>query len=426
VSGVRDGAVVVAEGVDRSKRLVAFYSGQGSLEVDVLRDRLAERLPEYMVPSAFHWREGLPLTPNGKLDRTTLTTLAGELDVVEEDYAAPSTPTERRLAAAWAEVLGIPQDQIGRRDHFFDRGGTSLSAVRLAITLDRAVSLKDLTRHPILADLAGLVDGRSERRAGLLQALSEPDGSPVGALVCFPYAAGNAVNFQPLAGALRGSGLAVYAVELPGHDLAAEREPFAALADVVEQVVAEITQRGLDRVLLWGHSAGAAFAVETARRLEERGVDVERVFLAAQLLGDAADRRAIIGELTGRSNGEIAARLSADSGYTELGELDAQRAEHVGAAFRHDCVSAHRYLADALDNPPAARLSAPVTVVVAADDRVTEGFPSRHRDWRLLAEHVELHELADGGHYFLRTRPTEAAEAVRRAAELLAASPTSG
>ena len=62
-------------------------------------------------------------------------------------------------------MLGIPKDQIGRRDHFFDLGGTSLSAVRLAITLDRAVSLKDLTSHPILADLATLIDGRSERRS---------------------------------------------------------------------------------------------------------------------------------------------------------------------------------------------------------------------------------------------------------------------
>ena len=424
VPGVRDGAVVVAEAADQSKRLVACYSGQRPLEPDVLRDRLAETLPEYMVPSAFHWREGLPLTPNGKIDRRTLAALAGEVGVVAEDHAAPSTATEQRLAAAWAEVLGIPQDQIGRRDHFFDRGGTSLSAVRLAVTLDRAVSLKDITRHPVLADLAGLVDGRSERRAGLLQSLSEPDGRPAGALVCFPYAAGNAVNFQPMAGALRGSGLAVYAVELPGHDLAAEREPFASLAEVVSQVVAEITQRRLHRVLLWGHSAGAAFAVETARELEERGVDVERVFLGAQLLGNAADRRAVVTELTGRSNGEIAAGLSADGGYTELGELDAQRAEHVGAAFRHDCVAANRYLADALDNPPPGRLSAPVTVVVAADDPATAAFPGRHRDWQLLAEQVDLHELADGGHYFLRTRPTEAAQAVRRAAELLAPSPT--
>jgi surfactin synthase thioesterase subunit len=374
-----------------------------------------------MVPSVFHWRETLPLTANGKIDRTTLTALAVELDVVEDgNYQAPSTPTEQRLAAAWAKVLGVPQDQIGRQDHFFDRGGTSLSAVKLAIALNRAVSLKDITSHPVLADLAGIVDGESEQRSGLLQTLSESEGEPAGALVCFPYAGGNAVNFRPMAGALRGSGLAVHAVELPGHDVAAESVPFAPMAQVVDQVVAEIIERRLTRILLWGHSAGSAFAVETARKLQERGVDVQRVFIGAQLLGDAALRRATVAELTGRSNAEIAEGLSSEGGYTELGDLDAQRAEHVGAAYRHDGVSAHRYFADTLDRPPAVKLSAPVTVVVAADDPHTAQFPGGHRDWQVLAEHIDLYELADGGHYFLRTRPAEAAGAVLQAAELLA------
>jgi len=167
VPGVRDGAVVVAERADQSKRLVAFYSGQQPLEVDALRDRLGESLPTYMVPSVFHWRESLPLTANSKIDRKALTALAGEFDAVEEDYHAPRTPTEHWLAAAWAKVLGIPQEGIGRRDHFFDRGGTSLSAVRLAIILDRAVSLQDVAHHPILADLARLVDGNAARRCVL-------------------------------------------------------------------------------------------------------------------------------------------------------------------------------------------------------------------------------------------------------------------
>ena len=74
------------------------------------------------------------------------------------DHHSPRTATERRMAVAWAAVLGIPPDQIGRQDNFFDRGGTSLSAVKLAITLDRAVSLKELIRHPVLADLAELVE----------------------------------------------------------------------------------------------------------------------------------------------------------------------------------------------------------------------------------------------------------------------------
>jgi amino acid adenylation domain-containing protein len=428
VPGVRDGAVVVAERADGSRRLVAFYSGRQPLGVELLRDRLAESLPEYMVPSVFHWQQSLPLTANSKIDRKTLASLAADLAVLDEDYQAPLTATEKRLAAAWATVLGIPPTQIGRRDHFFDRGGTSLSAVKLAIAVDRAVSLKDVTRYPVLCDLAALVDGKTARRPGLLQLLTEPGesaepGEPgeaqATALVCFPYAGGNAVNFQSMASALRGSGLAVYAVELPGHDLAAESEPYAPLMQVVDQAVAEINQRGLTRVLLWGHSSGTAFAVATARKLEERGVSVHRVFLAAQLPGDPGERRAAISELTGQGSAEIAAELIADSGFTGLGDLDTQRAEHLGAAYRHDCVSAHRYLADSMDTPPSTRLAAPVTIVVAADDPYTTGSGDRFRDWKFLAEHVDLHELSDGGHYFLRTRPAEAARAVLRGTELL-------
>ena len=162
--GVREGAVAVTEGAGQNKHLVAFCSGDRPPNPGVMRDRLARALPGYMVPSAIHWRETLPLTENGKIDRKALLALAGELDVAEQRHEEPSTATERRLAAAWAKVLGIPRDQIGRRDHFAELGGTSLSALQLAITLDRAVSVKDLINHPSLADLATLVDDRSAQR----------------------------------------------------------------------------------------------------------------------------------------------------------------------------------------------------------------------------------------------------------------------
>ena len=61
-------------------------------------------------------------------------------------------------------------------------------------------------------------------------------------------------------------------------------------------------------------------------------------------------------------------------------------------------------------------------MVVAADDAATVGYESRHRDWQRLAESVDLHELVDGGHYFLRTRPAEAAQAVWRASRQVALS----
>src|SRR2546425_1291019 len=75
VPGVREGAVVVTEGRDGSKHLVAFYAGNGPLDATALRDRVGDSLPKYMLPTAFHWREILPLTGNGKVDRKTLVAL---------------------------------------------------------------------------------------------------------------------------------------------------------------------------------------------------------------------------------------------------------------------------------------------------------------------------------------------------------------
>lgn len=424
VPGVRDGAVVVAERAGQGKQLVAFYAGR-ERSVDELRDALGAGLPAYMVPAAFHWHSALPLTANGKIDRKALTALAEQSTPAGHDGAGdrePRTPAERRLAAVWAGLLGVPEERIGRTDHFFDSGGTSLTAVKLTIALERAVSLKDITRNPVLADLAALLDGAAGPDGELLQPLAEAGGTPECALVCFPYAGGNAVNFQPMASALAGGGTSVLAVELPGHDLAGRQEPFASVAEVAERVAAEITARGLTRVMLWGHSSGAAPAVETARRLQERGVEVTRLFIGAQLLGTAAERHAAAEALSVRDDAEIAARLAEEGGYVELAELTARHAERVGSAYRHDCLSAHRYFSDALENPPAEPLSAPVSVVVAADDPYTAGYTGAHRDWLLLAGRVDLHELPDGGHYFPRLRPTEAAKAVLTAVEPLASS----
>ena len=158
--GVSEAAVVVTD----DKHLVAFVAGSDPRgHAAALQDRLGKALPAYMIPSAIHWRDTLPLTENGKIDRKALGALARELDVLPHNREALSSATEQRLAAAWADVLGIPAEQIGRQDRFFDLGGTSLSALKLVIALDRAVSFKDLTTHPSLAEQAALLDARGVR-----------------------------------------------------------------------------------------------------------------------------------------------------------------------------------------------------------------------------------------------------------------------
>src|SRR5262245_51589853 len=131
-----------------------------------MQDQLSAWLPGYIVPAVIHWKEALQLTESGKIDRKTLATLAEELGSAGQDYEPPSTATEEWLGAAWAEVLGSPREKVGRRDIFFELGGTSLTALKLLIATERALSHKDLLAHPTLADQAALLDKRASLSRG--------------------------------------------------------------------------------------------------------------------------------------------------------------------------------------------------------------------------------------------------------------------
>ena len=150
--GVKDAAVVVADG----PQLVAFFTATGDLTGEQLREHAAVTLADYMVPAAAHRLDKLPLTDNGKIDKKALRAAANDLS--KQDYVAPATEAQRKLAAAWADVLGLPVERIGADADFFELGGTSLSAVRLAIKLKPAVSLTDITAAPTLSKLAALVE----------------------------------------------------------------------------------------------------------------------------------------------------------------------------------------------------------------------------------------------------------------------------
>lgn len=167
VPGIREAAVVAAGQPGDGRYLAAFYTADAPLEASALQEALSGMLPAYMIPSVFHRLAALPLTANGKTDTKALTALAEPATgvAVQRDAAGdrrepPATPAERRVAAAWSAALGLPETQIGRQDRFFDLGGTSLAALRVAIALDRAITYRDMTEHPVLADLARLVDGR--------------------------------------------------------------------------------------------------------------------------------------------------------------------------------------------------------------------------------------------------------------------------
>ncbi|MFJ3618265.1 amino acid adenylation domain-containing protein [Streptomyces iakyrus] len=161
VPGVTDCAVVVTGAEGHGRQLAAFCASEGPVTPEGLRERLADLLPAYLVPASFHRLDRLPLTANGKTDRKALTALAEDLGPARDSGGTPRTPAERRLAQRWEAELGLPPGRIRRDDNFFDLGGTSLSAVRLAVSLDRVISPRDLAGRPVLADLAQLIDTRT-------------------------------------------------------------------------------------------------------------------------------------------------------------------------------------------------------------------------------------------------------------------------
>ncbi|WP_200951665.1 phosphopantetheine-binding protein, partial [Duganella sp. Root1480D1] len=141
------------------QRLVAYLTAQAEapaelLEPATLRQALARRLADYMIPSAFMLLEALPLSANGKLDRKALPA-PDEAALAARPYEAPQGEAEQVLAQVWQELLGV--ERVGRHDHFFELGGHSLLVVHLVERLRRQgwnTVIRTVFTSPVLMESA--------------------------------------------------------------------------------------------------------------------------------------------------------------------------------------------------------------------------------------------------------------------------------
>ncbi|HET7114571.1 MAG TPA: FkbM family methyltransferase, partial [Pyrinomonadaceae bacterium] len=134
-----------------------------------LRSYLAERVPHYLVPSAFVMLERLPLLPNGKVDRQSLPSPDEDTLAFGNTYVAPRAPVEEVIAAIWSELLGVAR--VGINDNFFELGGHSLLATQVVSRLRGALQvelpLRKLFASPTVAELAATVEQARKLGAGL-------------------------------------------------------------------------------------------------------------------------------------------------------------------------------------------------------------------------------------------------------------------
>ncbi|HEU0052440.1 MAG TPA: amino acid adenylation domain-containing protein, partial [Longimicrobium sp.] len=154
--GVRDGVVAAVDGPG-GLRLAAYVVAPGATP-EGLRAALASRLPEAMVPTAYLLLDELPKTANGKADRRALAAM--DLAPGEDGYVEPRTETERRIAAVWAQVIGV--ERVGALDDFFLLGGHSLLATQVISRVREGfrveLPLRALFESARLCDFAARVD----------------------------------------------------------------------------------------------------------------------------------------------------------------------------------------------------------------------------------------------------------------------------
>jgi len=269
---VKEAVVTAADDRAGGKILVAHLVARDGKPVSQaeLRRFLNERLPAYMVPSAFTFRDAFPLTPNGKVDRGALSASQSIELTPDEAPAAPSTEVERRLVKIWEDLLDVRP--IGIRHNFFELGGHSLLITRLGHRIEKEfgkqLSMAEVFQTPTIEGMAALL-GKAGLSAAACQVFPiQPRGTRA-PLICL----GAGPFFLPLARAMGGD-RPFYGVDLTPlrpHRLTAPYQ-LEEIGSHVKKAVREFQPRG--PYFLGGWCLYGVLMYETARQMLAEGDEV--------------------------------------------------------------------------------------------------------------------------------------------------------
>jgi len=167
-TSVRECVVAVIGEAD-DKRLVAYVVGHEAVDGSELRSYLKDRLPEYMMPSAFVTLEEVPLTPNGKVDRKALPEPEWNGREASSRFVAARTPVEEMLCGIWEQLLKT--EQVGVHENFFELGGHSLLATqvisRVRESFNVELPLRVIFESPTIAEISETIEEAMRAEEGV-------------------------------------------------------------------------------------------------------------------------------------------------------------------------------------------------------------------------------------------------------------------
>jgi amino acid adenylation domain-containing protein len=272
---VRETVVMATQDIPGEKRLIAYVVPiplQAPINKE-LRRFLAEKLPDYMVPSTFVLLDALPLTPNGKVDHQSLPHPDTTRLEPEDTFVAPKDELELQLTKIWEEILDI--HPVGITDNFFDLGGHSLLAVRLFAQIEKKfgknLPLATLFQAATIEELSKII--RQEEWLAPWSSLVaiQPNGSRP-PLFYIHAGGGNLLVYRDL-GLSMGPDQPVYGLQPRGLD--GKYAPHTRVEDMAAHYLALIKSRQPHGPYFFaGLSTGGIVALEIAQQLHRLGEEV--------------------------------------------------------------------------------------------------------------------------------------------------------
>jgi amino acid adenylation domain-containing protein len=279
---VRQVFLMVREDCPGDKRLVAYVTLRHSLPAahDRLRQHAKDKLPPYMVPSAFVVMDSIPLSTNGKIDWRALPTPTDRPDF-GNSFEVAQTGLERKLMRIWQELLRV--DRIGVNDNFFELGGHSLLAARLIARIEQEtgenIPVAALFEAPTISRLAERMRERTYSSAWCpLVKLYSPEKSSIAKpFFCVHSLGANLVSFHQIASLMRGE-RPVYGLQPPGLD--GLEQPLESIEMIASAYLKEIRRKQPHGpYYLGGVCIGGVVAYEIAQQLQAAGEEVQLVAL---------------------------------------------------------------------------------------------------------------------------------------------------
>jgi thioesterase domain-containing protein len=286
---ITESVVLVQEGKQGDKRLVAYIVSENKTAISELREYLRERLPEYMIPAVFIVLDAIPLTPNGKIDRRALPAPDQARPELGEGFVAPRTAVEQKVAGIWEELLDVRS--IGVRDDFFSLGGHSLLAVRVMARIQASfgqhLPLASLFQGATIEKQASLLHEQPREQSASALVSIQPKGEEV-PFFCVHPGGGNVLCYRELSNHL-GFERPFYGLQARGLD--ENQVPQTRIEDMAAYYIAAIRSVQPDGpYLLGGWSMGGVVAYEMAQQLGAQGQQVSLLALmdSRPFIDDAA------------------------------------------------------------------------------------------------------------------------------------------